>query len=186
MRRVGWLLVLAVLLLGVAASADCGCSQGVEPDCYVTFETNEHISFSAVFPLDYFTLHAVTETPFVLGWTILAADGSVVRSVAFPDVVGWGTTFFWDLDDAAGQPVEPGFYQILVATTAGTLTADVRLVSCCTPCTSCWSCCVCSACPTAGGRCPTPCGEPYIALDVYETTHCCGLTFQFWIDIDNP
>jgi len=186
MRRVAWLLALVILGIGLAAAADCGCAQGVEPECYVTFKTNEIISFSAVFPLDYFTMHAVTETPFVLGWLITAADGSIVRSVAFDDVVGWSTQFVWNLTDESGHDVAPGFYRIHISTTAGLVTADVRLVSCCTPCFACWSCCLCTTCPGAGGRCPTPCGEPYLALDVESTKSCCGFSFSLHWEWPTP
>ena len=121
MRRVGWLLALAILGGALsAAAADCGCSQGVEPACYVTFRTNESISFSTVFPVDYFTAHSTGETPFALGWMITAADGSMVRSVAFDDVVSWSQDFIWDLTDEDGHDVSPGFYRIVVSTTAGT------------------------------------------------------------------
>jgi len=180
MRRVGWLLALAVLGWGLSASADCGCAQGVEPSCYVTFRTNEMISFSTVFPIDYFTAHSTTETPFLLGWLVETADGVLVRSTAFDDVVGWGQDFVWDLTDDEGRDVVPGFYRILVSTTAGVVSADVRLVSCCVPCVSCWSCCLCSTCPNGGaGRCPTVCGEPYLVLGIDSTKSCCGVSFQF-------
>jgi len=174
MRRVLWLLVLAVLCIGLQASADCGCSGGAEPSCYVTFRTNELIGFSTVFPLEYFTLHSITETPFVLGWAVTAPDGTVVRSITFPDLVGWSQPFVWDLTDSDGHGVAPGFYRITVATTAGPISTDVRLVACCSPCLSCWSCCLCSTCPREGGRCPTPCGDPYLVLSVDSTRSCCG------------
>jgi hypothetical protein len=186
MRRVGWLLALAVLGGTLSVAADCGCSQGVEPVCYVTFRTNELISFSTVFPVDYFTAHSTSETPFLLGWMVIAADGSVVRTVAFDDVVGWLQDFVWDLTDEDGHDVSPGFYRIVVSTTAGPVAAEVRLVSCCTPCQACWSCCLCTTCPTAGGRCVTPCGEPYLVLDVSSTKSCCAFTFSLWGEIENP
>ncbi len=186
MRQVGWLLALAVLCVGLSASADCGCSGGVEPSCYVTFRTNEWIGFSTVFPLDYFLAHSITETPFVLGWLVTTSDGSVVRSVAFDDVVGWSQGFVWDLTDAAGHDVEPGFYRITVSTTAGPVSADVRLVSCCTPCVTCWTCCLCRTCPGAGGRCPTPCADPYLVLGVNSTKSCCAFTFQLFGEFETP
>ncbi len=187
MRRVGWLLAVAILGGALSATAaDCGCSQGAEPSCYVTFRSNELISFSAVFPLDYFTTHETSETPFVLGWMVTAADGSVVRSVAFDDVVGWPQDFVWDLTDEDGDDVAVGFYRIVVSTTAGPVAADVRLVSCCTPCVACWSCCLCTTCPNAGGLCSTPCGEPYLELEVSSTKRCCAFTFQLFGEWENP
>jgi hypothetical protein len=186
MRRVGWLLALAILGGAFSAAADCGCSQGVEPACYVTFRSNELISFSTVFPVDYFTTHETSETPFVLGWMVTAADGTVVRSVAFDDVVGWLQDFVWDLTDEDGHDVPVGFYRIVISTTAGPVAADVRLVSCCTPCVACWSCCLCATCPTAGNRCPTPCGEPYLELGVSSTKSCCAFTFQLFGEWGSP
>ncbi len=187
MRRVGWLLGLAMLFgVVLASAADCGCSQGVEPPCYVTFRSNELIEFSAVFPLDYFIAHSTSETPFALGWMVTAADGSVVRSVEFDDVVGWMTDFIWDLRDEEGRDVAPGFYRIAVLTTAGPVAADVRIVSCCTPCVACWSCCVCSICPAPGGLCPCLRGEPYLVLDVSSTRSCCLFTFGLYIEGETP
>ncbi len=186
MRRVGWLLALAILGGALSAAADCGCSQGVEPACYVTFRSNELISFSTVFPLDYFMAHETTETPFVLGWMVTSADGSVVHNVAFNDVVGWPQVFVWDLTDETGRDVAVGFYRIVVSTTAGPVAADIRLVSCCTPCVACWSCCLCTTCPTAGGRCPTSCDEPYLELSVSSTKSCCAFTFELFGDWVNP
>lgn len=187
MRRWGWLLVVAMAWGAVAASAaDCGCAQGVEPPCYVTFRSNEWIEFSAVFPVDYFIVHSTTETPFALGWIVTAADGSIVRSVAFDDVVGWQTDFVWDLEDADGRDVAPGFYRIAVLTTAGPVAADVRIVSCCAPCIECWSCCLCSTCPTAGGLCPCLRGEPYLVLDVGFTGSCCVFTFELFGEWTTP
>ena len=96
MRRVGWLLALAILGGALSATAaDCGCSQGVEPACYVTFRSNELISFSAVFPLDYFTTHETSETPFALGWMVTAADGSWFEA--------WRSTMSW-----AGRRISSG------------------------------------------------------------------------------
>lgn len=186
MRRVGWLLALSLLIGGLSTTAaDCGCSQGVEPPCYVTFRSNESILFSAVFPLDYFLLNATSETPFALGWMVTASDGAVVRNVAFDDVVGWMTEFVWDLRDADGRDVAPGFYRISVLTTAGPVSADVRIVSCCTPCVQCWSCCLCSICPPPGGLCPCLRGEPYLVLGVASTRSCCLFTFELfgeWVE----
>jgi hypothetical protein len=181
--------IVALLVLGgavAAAAADCGCSKSVEPSCYVTFRTNELISFSTVFPVDYFVVHSTTETPFVLGWMVAAADGSVVRSVVFPDIVGWLQEFVWDLTDEDGLDVGPGFYTITISTTAGPVTANVRLVSCCEPCLACWSCCVCTTCPTAGGLCPCTFGEPYLVLDVSSTKNCCAFTFQLYGEWGTP
>jgi hypothetical protein len=182
MRRVAWLLVLLIVGGGFSVLADCGCSQGVEPECYVTFRANELIAFSTIFPVDFFTQHAVTETPFVLGWLVESADGSAVRTATFDDVVGWPRTFVWDLADDEGHDVGPGFYRIHVSTTAGVVSAAVRLIACCNPCLSCWSCCVCTTCPAAGGRCPTPCGEPYLVLSVDSTKACCAATFGVWTE----
>jgi hypothetical protein len=174
MRRVAWGLAFIVLGSAFSVLADCGCAQGAEPECYVTFRTNELVSFSAVFPLEFFTAHSTTETPFILGWGIEAAGGILIRSVSFSDVAGWWQDFVWDLADDSGNEVEPGFYRVLVLTTAGVVSADIRLVSCCTPCLACWSCCLCTTCPRAGhGSCPAPCGEAYLELDVAATKSCC-------------
>jgi hypothetical protein len=187
MRRVGWLLALVIVGWGLSALADCGCAQGLEPSCYVTFRTNELIKFSTVFPIEFFATHSTTETPFLLGWLVETADGILIHSTAFDDVVGWGQDFVWDLTDDAGHDVVPGFYRISVLTTVGVVSADVRLVSCCTPCVTCWSCCLCSACPNGGaGRCPTACGEPYLALDIDSTKSCCGVSFQFQWEWTTP
>jgi hypothetical protein len=186
MRRWVWVSLFLVLTTGLTAAADCGCAQGAEPPCYVTFRSNEAIGFSTVFPVEYFVMNATTETPFVLGWMITAADGAVVRGATFDDVVGWLTGFEWDLRDEAGREVAPGFYQIAVLTTAGPVVADVRIVSCCNPCVSCWSCCVCTSCPGAGGRCPTVCGAPYLALSVAATKSCCGFGVTFHWEWTSP
>ncbi len=186
-RRMVWCVLWIIVGLGLCAVADCGCDQGLEPSCYVTFRTNELVSLSVVFPFEFFAVHATTETPFVLGWAVESTDGALVRSTAFSDVAGWWEHFVWDLTDDAGHEVSPGFYHVIVSTTAGPVRADIRLISCCTPCAPCWSCCLCTTCPRAGdGLCPTECGEPYLVLDVAATTNCCAFSFLVFGESDDP
>ncbi|MEW5825508.1 MAG: hypothetical protein AB1778_01645 [Candidatus Bipolaricaulota bacterium] len=186
MRRGGWSAAWAlVVLIGLSASvfSDCGCGTAGEPSCYATFLASESIGMTAVFPIEYFMCYGVTETPMILGWRVETWEGTPVQGVVFDDVAGHWQTFVWDQRGFDGQPVDPGFYRLMVDTTAGAISAAVRIDPCCAPCTACWTCCPCNVCTD---RCPTDRCEPYLALNVAAARSCCGLGVEIHITIGGP
>ncbi len=168
MNRVGWMVAVVLVGVGLSAWADCGCAPTGDPACYTAFVMNRTIEFSVTAPVDYFVAHATTETPFLTGWRIETLAGVVARRVTFDVPLGLVTVLKWDLDDDAGTRVADGFYRLIVGTTsAGEITNTVRLISCRNPC----------GCIGRSPVCRPACGSAYLILRAGESLGCCGWSF---------
>ncbi|MCX6093223.1 MAG: hypothetical protein NTY63_00130 [Candidatus Bipolaricaulota bacterium] len=172
MNRVGWMVAVLLVGVGLSAWADCGCAPAGDPTCYTAFVMNRTIEFSVTVPLDYFVAHATTETPFLTGWRIETLAGVVVRRVTFDFPLGLVTVLEWNLDDDAGARVADGFYRLIVETTsAGEITDTIRLISCCNPC----------GCIGRSPVCRPACGSAYLILRAGESLGCCcGCSFSLF------
>ena len=186
MKCTGWVVLLLVIVMSMGASAQYGYRGPDEPECYLSFKSNETIEFSLVAPLDYFMFHGTTVSPSIFGWRVEAWDGTIVRTVVYPgEPRSRLITMEWDLTNDAGYLVPPGFYQIVVMTTDGEVAYPVGIVE---HCRSCFSCCCCWCCAQPSTACCIPFGELYLALGVGETRPCGGLSFSltFHVECSEP
>ncbi len=176
-------LVVGVSALGMVAMGQCWTPcppPAPEPPCYTAFWQGEDVCFELVVPWSWFCCWCPT-TPQVqvTGWRVVTLDGSVVYQEVFPSPVAPGK-WVWKQVDASGNPVAPGYYKIVISTTAGEHENTVKIVaksqyqSCCffpfflfgcwglssKPCPVSW----CSPyvklyrCPTCVAPCAAPCG----------------------------
>lgn len=187
---------MAVLILGLgiwgalAMAQGCApCQPATEPSCYTAFWQGEDVCFELVVPWSLFCCCCPTQVQ-VTGWRVETLEGNVVYQQAFPEPVAPGK-WVWEQVDALGNPVEPGYYKIVVSTTSGEYANTVKIVAkpeCCQPCCfpffffGCW------------GMWSKPCAvswcEPYVK--VYRcpscapcATTCCGFTIYLgWGDGD--
>lgn len=171
MKRI---LVLAALLgvMGMAGMAQPCCPPTTEPPCYTAFWQSEDICFELVVPWWGWCCCCQAPQVQVTGWRVVALDGTVVYLETFPAPAAPGK-YVWKQVDSAGNPVAPGYYKIVVATTSGEYENTVKIVArpsgtCCFPfffgCFWLWSRpCVASWCQpyVKVHRCPScevPCG----------------------------
>lgn len=178
MRSVGVVAVLLVISVSMVGWAQCGCEAPEEPNCYQSFKTTETIEFSLIAPIDWFELHGKTQSPRLFGWRVETLDGTVVRTIVYPDGPRSRLTIMeWDLADESGYIVPAGYYQIVVMTTEADVSYQVRIVEACRS----WNSCFCG-CYVPATCCDNPCcisfGELYLRLGVGETRSCGGLTFS--------
>ena len=188
MKSAGWITLLLVIVVSVGAWAQCGCGVPEEPNCYLSFKSNETIEFSLIAPIDWFEANGKTQSPRIFGWRVEELDGTVVRTSIYPGEPRSRLTIMeWDLHDDAGYLVPPGYYQIIVMTTETDVSYPVRVVESCRS----WSGCFCG-CYVPATCCDSPCcipfGELYLTLDVGETRPCGGLTINltFTFECEEP
>ncbi|MBC7318801.1 hypothetical protein H5T57_06115 [Candidatus Bipolaricaulota bacterium] len=182
--RTVWAVVLGVAALGVL-SVGQGCAPCVttaEPPCYTAFWQGEDVCFELVVPFGLFCCCCTGPQIQVTGWRVATLDGNVVYQEVFPAPVAPGK-WVWKQVDANGNPVEPGFYKIIISTTTGEYENTVKIVArpdCCQPCCffpffffGCWgpsskSCAISWCTPYVKlYRCPA-CAAPCVAS--------CGIT----------
>ena len=177
MKSVGWIALLLVIAVSVGGWAQCGCGGAEQPGCYLTFQSNETIEFSLVAPIDYFTCHGTTVSPGIWGWRVEASNGTIVRTVTYPDGPKSRLLIMeWDLYDEMGCIVSPGYYRIVVMSTDGDVSYPVRILERCRPCFGCF--CWSYAPVACDVPCPIPYGELYLRLAIGETRSCFGLSFS--------
>ena len=173
MKSAGWAALLLIIVVSIGAWAQYGYGASNEPECYLSFKSNETIEFSLIAPIDYFICHGATVSPNIQGWRVEAWDGTIVRTVLYPgEPISRLITMEWDLTNDAGYLVPAGFYQIIVMTTDGEVVYPVGIVE---QCRSCFSCCCCCCCAQPSTACCIPYGELYLALGVGETRSHIGL-----------
>jgi hypothetical protein len=183
MKSIGWILLSLVVALSVGAWAQCDCGSLEVPDCYLAFRTTETIEFVLEAPVEYFMKYNTSVSPGIFGWRVETWDGNVVRTVIFPgEPVGRLTIMEWDLADESGTIVPPGFYNVIVMTTASDVSYPVRVVEACR--TGCGCFCWCCAPRACDVPCCTPLGELYLTLGVGQTRSCCGLSFSLGITLE--
>lgn len=162
-----------------------------EPPCYTTFWQGEDICFELVVPWGLFCCCWCTSGQVqVLGWRVITLEANVVYQATFPTPVA-PSKWVWNGVDASGNPVPPGYYKIVVSTTAGEFENTVKIAAkqdCCScffpffflgcwgmgskPCAVSW----CQPyvklyrCPV----CPTPCAAP------------CGCGVTIFLGIGDP
>ncbi len=145
MKRWATLVLGATLLLGVstlgtfAAEQWCApCAETTpEPSCFTAFWQGEDVCFELVVPWSWFSCWCPT-TPKVqvAGWRVVTLDGNTVYQEVFPSPIVPGK-WVWKQVDASGNPVAPGYYKIVVSTSAGEYENTVKIVAkpnCCGPC----------------------------------------------------
>lgn len=187
MKSAGWIALLLVIVVSIGGWTQCGCGEPKAPSCYLTFRSNETIEFSLVAPVDYFTCHGTTVSPSIIGWRVEAADGTVVRTVVYPDgPKSRLITMQWDLYDESGCLVPPGYYRVIAMTSDGDVSYPVMIQERCRPCCGCF--CSWHALPVCSVPCPIPFGELYLSLAVGETRSCCGasLSLHFRFECSGP
>jgi hypothetical protein len=175
MRRAGLCALVLVGLMALAASAQmgCPCADATAPTCYTTFRSNEVIEFSLTVPVEYFWIQNTDVVPLITGWRVETPEGILVKHVTFVEPRGHNVWFTWDLSTDAGGTAAPGFYRIVVTTTsAGSIPANIEIVSCC--CSPCWSCCWTPCLCRPAIYCPPLYGELRLELASAGTRSCCG------------
>ena len=119
-----------------------------------------------VIPWSLFCCNPCSTTTMITGWSVEAFGGGQVFAYTYPAPVSAGTQIVWDQRDLTGMQVAPGFYRIVVSTTAGDVAAHVKIVQR-TDC--CW------AWHLPGSR---PCGiswcEPYLKVSRAPACDPCG------------
>lgn len=132
MKRALLLAVLVVGLIGVVASAQCGCGAppvGDELTCYTGYWLGVDVGFKLVVPGEYFSQCPVPETPFITGWRVEALDGTIIYQRQFPDMPkGHNYEMLWDQTDGNGNQVPVGIYRFVIqTTTAGEINNYVKI-----------------------------------------------------------
>ena len=110
------------------------------------------------------------------------AEGTLVRMEIFPgEPRSRLTVMEWDLTNTDGYIVAPGFYQIIVMTTASDVSYQVFVEEACRS----FSPCACNnyAPLVCDSPCRPPFGELYLSLSVGETRSCTGLSFSITITV---
>ena len=92
------------------------------------------------------------------------------------------TVMEWDLTNTDGYIVDPGFYQVIVMTTASDVSYQVFVEEACRS----FSPCACNNCAPCvfDSPCRPPFGELYLSLDVGEVRACNGLRFSITITFE--
>ena len=183
MKAAGWIALVLVVAGTFGAWAQCGCGTDVDPNCFLKFKTNETIEFSVIAPIDYFTHYQTTVSPQIFGWRVEDAEGSVVRMEIFPGGPRSRLTVMeWDLTNTDGYIVDPGFYQVIVMTTASDVSYQVFVEEACRS----FSPCACNNCAPCvfDSPCRPPFGELYLSLDVGEVRACNALRFSITITFE--
>jgi len=181
MKAAGWIALVLVVAGSLGASAQCNCGAAVDPNCFLKFKTNETIEFSVIAPVDYFMHYQTTVSPQIFGWRVEDTEGNVVRMEILPGGARSRLTIMeWDLYNTNGCIVDPGFYQIIVMTTASDVSYQVFVEEACHSFCAC--ACGCYTPPVCcSSSCCPPFGELYLSLDVGEVRPCNGLTFSITI-----
>ena len=177
MKSAGWIALFLVIAGSIGGWAQCGCGEPQAPFCYATFQSNETIQFTLIAPVDYFVCHNTTVSPGIWGWRVETLDGTIVRTVVYPDGPKSRLHVMeWDLYDGGGYLVDPGYYNVIVMSTDGDVSYPVRILERCRPC------CGCLCWWTAPVVCDVPYripyGELYLELAVGETRPCFGLSIR--------
>lgn len=164
MKRTVLLAVVIVGLIGIVATAQCGCTpllEGEGPTCYTTYWAGVDIAFKLVVPAEYFSQNPVPTTPLITGWRVETLEGTIVYQEQFPDVPkGHYLEMVWDQRDTWCNRVPPGYYRLVVQTTsAGEFENYVQIVP--RPCY--WDWCSC-CCPQLDSRPCCPSHDPYILI----------------------
>ena len=149
MKRALLLAVLVIGLIGVMATAQCGCdtpSVGDEPTCYTGYWLGVDVGFKLVVPGEYFSQCPVPETPFITGWRVETVDGMVIYQQQFPDMPkGHNYEMLWDQTDGYCNQVPIGIYRLVIqTTTAGEFKNYVKIQP--WPSPSNWCNCWCNCC----------------------------------------
>lgn len=175
-----WALVFGVAALGVLGLGQwsASCPPATEPSCYTTFWQGEDVCFELVVPWSFFCWGCPGPQIQVTGWRVTTWDGNVVYQEIFSAPVPPGK-WVWKQVDASGNPVEAGFYKIIVSTTSGEYETTVKIVAKSDGCSSCcffpfffWGCWGWTSKPCAPSWC-----SPYVKL--YRCPTCaapCGVT----------
>lgn len=179
MKKV-WALVLGVAAFGVLGLGQwcAACPPATEPPCYTTFWQGEDVCLELVVPWGFLCCGCPGPQIRTTGWRVITLYGNVVYQEIFPEPVAPGK-WVWKQVDASGNPVEAGFYKIIVSTTSGEYENTVKIVAKSACCPSCccfpfffWGCwgwdskpCAISWCSPYVKlyRCPTclaPCAAP--------------------------
>lgn len=170
------LVVAAVLgAFGILGAAQC-CPPPSEPPCFTAFWQREEICFDLVVPWWGWCCPCPPSPPMVLGWRVVNLAGELIYQETFPAPVAPGK-WSWKQTDRGGNPVAPGYYKIVISTTAGEFENTVKIVArqdcclCCFPffffwCFGVWS----RPCPVSWCQpyvrlyrcpvCPPPCPAP--------------------------
>ncbi len=118
MKRTVLLAVVIVGLIGIVATAQCGCTpllEGEGPTCYTTYWAGVDIAFKLVVPAEYFSQNPVPTTPLITGWRVETLEGTIVYQEQFPDVPkGHYLEMVWDQRDTWCNRVPPGYYRLVV------------------------------------------------------------------------
>jgi len=126
--------ILAVIL-GLSALGFLAVGQGCapcafaapEPSCYTAFWQGEDICFELVAPWAFWCC-CCNPKPQVTGWRVVTLDGNIVYQETFPSPVAPGQ-WVWKQVDTQGNPVQPGYYKIVVSTTTGEYENTVKIVA---------------------------------------------------------
>ncbi len=186
MKSAGWIALCLVVAVSVGGWAQCDCGEPQAPLCYTTFQSNQTIAFKLIAPVDYFVCHNTNVSPGIWGWRVETLDGTVVRTVTYPDGPKSRLLVMeWDLYDAAGFLVNPGYYNIVVMSTDGDVSYPVRIHDRCHAFCSCACWCGPVVCDVP---CPIPYGELYLSLAVGRTRLCGALviSLEFQIECCSP
>jgi hypothetical protein len=183
MKAAGWIALVLVVAGSLGAWAQCDCGTGVDPNCFLKFRSNETIEFTLIAPVDYFGHYQTTVSPQIFGWRVEDSNGNVIRTVIYPgEPRSRLTVMEWDLYGDDGYLVEPGFYQVIVMTTASDVSYQVFIEEACRSFCAC--ACNCYAPTVCDSPCRPPYGELYLSLDVGEARPCNGLTFSITITFE--
>lgn len=132
------MLALGISAFGLLAAgqwcAPCAAPP-TEPPCYTAFWQGEDICFELVVPW-YFCCSCCDPKPQVTGWRVVTLDGNIVYQESFPSPVAPGK-WVWKQVNSSGNPVDPGYYKIIISTTTGEYENTVKIVAksnCCQSC----------------------------------------------------
>jgi hypothetical protein len=172
-RRRFFLVGLMVCLFGAMTVTQCGYAIGsttttaAAPPCYKAFWPGQEVRFKLVVPAEYFFGCPECETPLITGWRVESSDGMLIYDTSFVDVPkGHWYVVSWDQRDHWGNAVLPGYYKLVIQTTAGEFLDFVYI----TPCNLC-PCCCCSQ-GLYDSPCPIACEWPYIDFLPTEGSWC--------------
>ncbi len=147
-RRSVLLSLVMVVALASVAMAQCWCEPFTPdvPRCYTTVYPGQTVEIGIRFPVCFPVPFCCCPPPApqVLMWRVETWEGQVVYSQTLLNPVSV-TSFSasWDLRDAEGIQVAPGYYRVIVVTTEGDYDNNLRLVEqrpCFWPLTFNWPC----------------------------------------------